>query len=325
MPPPRLNIFSPANCFLRPERCVLALRSSTSLPVYLPIRRRPYSNLSEQDGALNKDILPHVSEEAAEIGRITGEGGPDLGQATPVLEILERDTEAQKKAPQVIQEELSHLTVKTPAPKTSSPAIDTKASGTEIDTKAQGHKYGLPDLPLPSDAHLKYRYDPVVKQVTNLLMRHGKLGVAQRNMSVILHHLQTSSPPKPSPNRPLLPSVPPPSHLPLNPILYLTLAIDSVAPLLRIRSQKGAAGGGMALQIPVPLGLRQRRRRAMQWILEAASKRQFRGSGRGGFAQRVAEEIVAVAEGRSGVWERRSAVHKLGMAARANINTKRRR
>jgi small subunit ribosomal protein S7 len=43
-----------------------------------------------------------------------------------------------------------------------------------------GHKFALPTLPLPSNANLHYRYDPVVDQVTNLLMQHGKLGVAQR-------------------------------------------------------------------------------------------------------------------------------------------------
>ena len=143
-------------------------------------------------------------------------------------------------------------------------------------------------------------------------------------MSLILTHIRTSPPPTINPARPLIPGAPPPSHLPLNPILYLTLAIDSVAPLLRIRSQKGAAGGGVALQIPVPLGLRQRRRTAVQWILTAATKRKNRGSGKGGFAQRVAEEMVAVVEGKSSVWERRNAIHKLGVAARANLNLRRR-
>lgn len=44
----------------------------------------------------------------------------------------------------------------------------------------RGHKYGLPTLPLASNAHLKYRYDPVVEQATNELMRDGKKSVAQR-------------------------------------------------------------------------------------------------------------------------------------------------
>lgn len=75
----------------------------------------------------------------------------------------------------------------------------------------------------------------------------------------------------------------------------------------------------MALQIPVPLGLRQRRRQAVQWILDAANKKSSRGSGRGQFAQRVAEEIVSVVDGRSSAWEKRGAVHKLATAARANL------
>lgn len=144
-------------------------------------------------------------------------------------------------------------------------------------------------------------------------------------MAVILNHLRTTPPPTVNPSRPLIPGAPPPSHLPLNPILYLTLAIDSVAPLLRIRSQKGAAGGGVALQIPIPMYLRQRRRQAIQWILDAASKRKTRGSGRDMFALKVAEELIAIVEGKSGVWERRAGVHKLGIAARSNLILKKKR
>ena len=144
-------------------------------------------------------------------------------------------------------------------------------------------------------------------------------------MALILQKLRTAPIPTINPQRPLLPGAPPPSHLPLNPVLYLTLAIDSVAPLMRIRSQKGAAGGGVALQIPVPLGQRQRLRIAIQWILTAASKRQTNASGNTAYAQRVASELIAVVEGRSGVWDKRNAAHKLGIAARANIVLPRKR
>jgi len=141
-------------------------------------------------------------------------------------------------------------------------------------------------------------------------------------MSTILNHLRTAPPPTPNAARPLLPGSPPASHLPLDPIQYLTVAIDSVAPLVRIRSQRGAAGGGAALQIPVPLGVRQRRRQAVQWILDAVRKKNARGSvrGRGTFAQRVADELIGCVEGRSRAWENRAAVHKLGTSARANLN-----
>ncbi|KAI9664817.1 MAG: hypothetical protein M1821_006265 [Bathelium mastoideum] len=272
--------------------------------------------------------LPHVSEEAAATAKITGEPGPDIQQGTPIQEIVEDDKAAQEKLPKVVKEEIKSSNPKGSRPFSTSarrPA-ETLPSTTSVqqDPTVQDNESLLPNIRIPPELRLKQRYDPLIHQVTNLLMRDGKLGVAQRNMAQILNHLRTSPPPTPSPIRPLLPGSPPPSYLPLNPVLYLTVAIDSVAPLLRLRSQRGAAGGGVALQIPIPLGQRQRRRLAVQWILDAAAKRPFRGSGRGGFAQRVAEEVVAVAEGRSAVWERRGGVHKLGTSARVNLNLRKR-
>jgi small subunit ribosomal protein S7 len=162
---------------------------------------------------------------------------------------------------------------------------------------------------------MKNRHDPIVTQLTNLMMRDGKKAKAENDMATVLSILRTNPAPTYDPRRQLLPGAPPASHLPLNPVLYLTLAIDSVAPLLRIRSQRGAAGGGQALQIPVPLGVRQRRRQAFTWILDAASKKGDRLR----FPERVAQEIISVVEGRSGLWERRAAVHKLGTAARTSL------
>ena len=218
---------------------------------------------------------------------------------------------------------MQHTTQQTPLDPAIIPTPSQRAAYQASSTNPPsqpGHKSPLPDLPLPANARKDYRHDPLTTQLTNLLMRDGKKSLAQRNMSTILSTLRTTPAPTYNPTRPLLPGAPPASHLPLNPVLYLTLAIDSVAPLLRIRSQRGAAGGGVALQIPVPLGLRQRRRQAFQWILDAASKRVNRGSGRDGFALRVANELVAVVEGRSGVWERRNAAHKLGTTARSNLS-----
>ena len=139
-----------------------------------------------------------------------------------------------------------------------------------------------------------------------------------QNVALVLSHLRTAPPPKLDTGR-LIPGHPPPAHLPLNPVLYLQLAIDSVAPILRIKQLKGQAGGGMALAVPVPLSLRRRRWEAIHWILDAASKKRSRGSGKNMFAQKVAEEIVSVVEGRSGAWQKRDALHKLAVAARANM------
>lgn len=138
-------------------------------------------------------------------------------------------------------------------------------------------------------------------------------------MTQILTHLRTTPAPNASGKATLLPL---PAHtsslsaLPLHPILYLTHAIDSVSPVMRLRSQRGIAGGGMAVQIPQPLSIRQRRRTAIMWIIDACDKRKRNVSP---FAKRFAEEVVAIVEGKSGVWDKRTAVHRLAIAGRANV------
>jgi len=102
--------------------------------------------------------------------------------------------------------------------------------------------------------------------------------------------------------------------LPLSPIQYITAAIDSVAPLVKIRQQRGVLGGGANLPVPVPLSVKQRRRTAIKWILASADNRKETK-----LAERVAKELINVAEGRSGAWDRRIMVHKLGISARANV------
>jgi small subunit ribosomal protein S7 len=73
-----------------------------------------------------------------------------------------------------------------------------------------------------------------------------------------------------------------------------------VSPLVKISMHK--AGGGTKQPVPYPLRLRQRRRFALVWISDAADKKKDRL----GFAERFADEIVAVVEGKSSAWEKRS-------------------
>lgn len=139
-------------------------------------------------------------------------------------------------------------------------------------------------------------------------------------MSEILNHLRTASAPSHVPQRKLLPlpqSAPQLADLSRHPIAYLTYALDCVSPLLRIRQLKGVAGGGASLQIPQPLTVRQRRRTAIVWILDAVEKRK---GGTSDFPKRFAEELVSVIEGRSGVWGRRDQVHRAGIAGRSNLS-----
>ena len=102
--------------------------------------------------------------------------------------------------------------------------------------------------------------------------------------------------------------------LPLSPIQYLTSLIDSVAPLVKLRQQKGVLGGGQSLSIPVPLRVRQRRRTAIKWILDSAENNRDTY-----LADRVAKELIKVANGTSSVWEKRAQVHRLAITARSNV------
>ncbi|KAI3321074.1 ribosomal protein S7 [Xylariaceae sp. AK1471] len=199
-------------------------------------------------------------------------------------------------------------------------ALEQAAAGEDALTLVEeGLKFHMPTPPGKNE-QLQDRHHPVVHQVTRMLMRDGKLSKAQKHVSLILNYLRTSPPPKVSPLRPLLPGSPPPSQLPLNPLLYLTLAIDSVAPIIRVRSLKGLAGGGAALEVPEPIDARARRRQAIMWILDIVNKKRSMGSGRKQFATRFGQEVVAVIEGRSAAWDRRQVVHKMGTAARANLS-----
>lgn len=71
-------------------------RSTSTIPSYqaIPLRFRcissddkPLPTLDKPALGPNQDQLPHVSEEAATMGKITGEGGPELDQGTPVEEV----------------------------------------------------------------------------------------------------------------------------------------------------------------------------------------------------------------------------------------------
>ncbi|KAH9885479.1 ribosomal protein S7 domain-containing protein [Xylariomycetidae sp. FL2044] len=198
-------------------------------------------------------------------------------------------------------------------------ALENAAAGRDLyEEDDAGVKFHMPNRPGKKE-QLQDRYHPVVDQLTKLLMKDGKLSKAQRHMTMVLNYLRTTPAPRVSPLRPLLPGAPPPAQLPLNPLLYLTLAIDSVAPLVKVRALKGMAGGGQALELPVPLAVRARRRIAIMWIIDAVSKKNSTGSGRGQFAVRFGQEIVAVIEGRSGIWDKRQAIHKVATAARANL------
>ncbi|KAJ5893802.1 hypothetical protein N7495_005493 [Penicillium taxi] len=343
--PPRLNLFAA-------HRAASALRqstvSSTARSIASPLRiqsvpvQKRWNSSKEskpEDQKLSTpDSIPSVSEEAAEMARILEKEkgcdgqptAPELQQGSPVSEILQRDDKARKLMPKVMQDQLkaskgfrSFSTSSRRSEEADTFLMSDDASAAiladmveQLNVKAlersPGLKFDEPDVSSKPQSFRK-RYDDMQDQFTKMIMQDGKLARAQKNMSTILDHLRTSSPPSINPRRPLL-GGPPAAQLPFDPILYLSLIVDSVAPLFRIRQQKGISGGGTAVQVPHPLNLRQRRRAAIKWIIDASNKRRDAQ-----LAHRLANELVAIAEGRSGVWERRDQQHKIGIAGRANL------
>ncbi|KAJ5678772.1 hypothetical protein N7462_007016 [Penicillium macrosclerotiorum] len=354
--PPRINIFSASKAASALR--LSAAASRTQQGVALPLRIRAEQSVSvqkrwnssqsnkkglspEEQKFPTQDMLPHVGEEAAEMDRIMNKekscdgqpSSPELEQGSPVSEILQRDQEGLKHMPKVMQDQFKKAAKGSRSFSTS--ARNSMPEAQNIDNhdasaallagmieqvneqalaQNPGLKFDAPELPSQIKTfNFRKRYDSMQEQFTKMLMQDGKLARAQKNMSIILDHLRTSPAPNPNPRRPLL-GGPPAPQLPLDPVLYLTLIVDSVAPLFRIRQQKGIAGGGTAVQVPHPLNLRQRRRAAIKWILDASEKRRDAQ-----LAHRVANELVAVAEGRSGVWDRRDQQHKIGISGRANL------
>ena len=109
-------------------------------------------------------------------------------------QILKRDENSQVQPPKIIQEEMQKSSPKGSRPfstaarnrlesLTRSGVAEEKIlkqMRTNTELTGPGHIFGLPELPLPENDRLKQRYHPLILQVTNLLMRDGKKGVAQR-------------------------------------------------------------------------------------------------------------------------------------------------
>jgi small subunit ribosomal protein S7 len=84
--PPRLNFFGASRS--------LAIRARPSVASYQPrilplASRRGFADEKDPHAPQgpNQDVLGHVSEEAADVGKIMGETEPDLGQGTPVQDV----------------------------------------------------------------------------------------------------------------------------------------------------------------------------------------------------------------------------------------------
>lgn len=114
------------------------------------------------------------------------------------LQILQRDEEGREKAPEVIKQGMDATNVVTQNQEAESVSFENLLALGRLERIAAGsvtgHKFELPKLPIPSKMNIHHRYDPVVDQVTNLIMLHGKLSVAQRvgsSVFLVSHYAQS--------------------------------------------------------------------------------------------------------------------------------------
>ena len=185
------------------SKLTLALR-----PRHITSSEKPLpTKADQQPPGPNQSQLPHVSEEAAETAKVMDETPPEIEQqGTPVEEVLARSEGGKENAPEVLKDETTGSGLgENPSLSSNSSSIGgkvpsgTRSYSTTARRRAQeltivpgegqpiestmppgSHIFPLPQLPLPSHMHMKHRYDPLIEQMTNLLMRDGKKATAQR-------------------------------------------------------------------------------------------------------------------------------------------------
>lgn len=83
--PPKLNLYGASRSLVIRQRPSIAVRQPGIAQV---VGRRGFAEKEEHPAhGPNQDVLPHVSEEAADIGRVKGETQPEIGQGTPVQDV----------------------------------------------------------------------------------------------------------------------------------------------------------------------------------------------------------------------------------------------
>jgi len=83
--PPRLNLYGASRSLAIRSRLSAASRRPAIAQI---VARRGFAEKDEKPApGPNQDVLPHVSEEAADVGKVKGETVPDIGQGTPVQDV----------------------------------------------------------------------------------------------------------------------------------------------------------------------------------------------------------------------------------------------
>ncbi|KAI9206722.1 ribosomal protein S7 domain-containing protein [Polychytrium aggregatum] len=134
--------------------------------------------------------------------------------------------------------------------------------------------------------------DPVIAQLVNTIMRDGKKNLARRIITGALEFIQKETK--------------------QNPRDVLNDAIDKASPLLKLKSQRR---GAKAVISPRPLTVKQMKRQAMIWIIQAAEKRKDAKT----FAEKLGKEMLDVTKDQGSAVDKRNQVHKTALQNRSNV------
>ncbi|KAJ1995499.1 hypothetical protein GGI25_001067 [Coemansia spiralis] len=154
-------------------------------------------------------------------------------------------------------------------------------------------RIGVPEPMVSAEDRQRLRTDPLLAQLVNMIMRDGKKMQAEKHVQRALLDIRQIT------ND--------------DPYKLLADAVDMVAPLM---DTKSARQGSKIIQVPRALNLRQRRRRAIVWLLDAVSRRNERS-----FFMRLSGELQAIVNGTSGILEKKLRLHRMVLLNRSNIRT----
>ena len=150
----------------------------------------------------------------------------------------------------------------------------------------------LAQLDAFADKKIPLKSDPLVDNLTNLIMRHGKKSQARKVVSRALYiiYLKTRS----------------------DPVEILRETLDKLGPLVITKTV--LTGYAKNMVVPFPLNERQRNRYAINWILDGSKNKKSPN-----MSVRLAEEIISAYEGKSSGYDKKAQMHKLAMQQRAYI------
>ena len=131
--------------------------------------------------------------------------------------------------------------------------------------------------------------NPLVTQLINKVLLHGKKTVAERTVYKALEVIS--------------------ERTANDPVITLKRAVENVRPLLEVKSRRV---GGASYQVPIEVKPQRGTTLAMRWLVNFA-----RGRRENSMAERLVAEIMDAANGAGGSVKRREDMHKMAEANKA--------